>query len=312
MNTPWKPDTTAKVSEAQRMIFYNDVKRRQEKLLKLVDRVLQYSPTPTEREAFEEDSMMADLVLFPLMGDEVQHAGNWTEEGEVDRYENAGEDSGAEGGGGMHIQDCPERDAIAVAIYQRIDMPADDRTEYSLPWKDTFPGKLEMFLNHLDEHRCHRIVATAQIAASEDPGRQAEDPDGRRAFINLEFVSFLQLQIKHANEVISNPHLRSDISSGRRTRHNAFMARTAFRGGRGSGSPLVEGFTPDQMPVDEPRHERPLGPFQLWAPLLVWGPQTLPADSARAEPSILVEVETPTEISAAEGSEDPGEQDEIL
>ncbi|KAG6064225.1 hypothetical protein E4U32_000450 [Claviceps aff. humidiphila group G2b] len=311
MNSSWETDTTAKVSEAQRMIFYNDVERRQKLLLKLVDRVLQYSPTPTEREAFEEDSVMTDLVLFPLMGDD-QPAGDWIEEGEVDRYENAGEDSGAEGGGGMHIQDCPERDAIAVAIYQRLDMPADDRTEYSLPWKDTFPGKLEMFLDHLDMHRCHRIAATAQIAASEDPGRQAEDSDGRRAFINLEFLSFLQLQIKHANEVISKPHLRSNISSGHRTRHNAFMARTAFRGGRGSGSPLVEGFTPDQMPVDEPRHVRSLGPFQLWAPLLVWGPQTLPADSVRAEPSILVEVETFTEISAAEGSEDPSEQDEIL
>ncbi|KAG6102407.1 hypothetical protein E4U30_006645 [Claviceps sp. LM220 group G6] len=308
MNSPWETDTTAKVSEAQRILFYKDVKRRQEKLLKLVDRVLQYSPTPTEREAFEDDSVMTDLMLFPLMGED-QPAGNWIEEGEVDRYENAGEDNGAEGGGGMHIQDCPERDAIAAAIYQRLDMPADDRTEYSLPWKDTFPGKLEMFLNHLDEHGCHRIAATAQIAASEDPGRQAEDPDGCRAFINLEFVSFLQLQIKHANEVISKPHLRSNISSGRRTRHNAFMARTAFWGGR---SPLVEGFTPDQMPVDEPRHIRVFNPFQTWSPLLVWGSQTLPADSVRAEPSILVEVETPTEISAAEGSEDPGEEDEIL
>ncbi|KAG6124424.1 hypothetical protein E4U35_004404 [Claviceps purpurea] len=308
MNPPWETDTTTKVSEAQRILFYNDVERRLEKLLKLLDRVLQYSPSPTELEAFEDDS---DYVLFPLMGED-HPAGNWIEEGEVDRHENTGEDDGAEGGGGMHIQDCPERDAIAAAIYQRLDMPADDMTKYSLPWKDTFPGKLEMFLDHLDEHGCHRIVALAQIAASEGQARQAEDPDRRRAFINLEFVSFLELEITKANEVISKPHIRSNISSGHRTRLNAFRMRTAFRGGRGLGSPLVEGFTPDQMPVDEPRHIRVFDPFQLWAPLLVWGPQSLPARSVRTGPSILVEVETSTETSAAEGSEDPGEQDEIL
>ncbi|KAG6305332.1 hypothetical protein E4U44_008329 [Claviceps purpurea] len=308
MNPPWETDTTTKVSEAQRILFYNDVERRLEKLLKLLDRVLQYSPSPTELEAFEDDS---DYVLFPLMGED-QPAGNWIEEGEVDRHENAGEDDGAEEGGGMHIQDCPERDAIAAAIYQRLDMPADDMTKYSLPWKDTFPGKLEMFLNHLDEHGCHRIVASAQIAASEGQARQAEDPDRRRAFINLEFVSFLELEVTKANEVISKPHIRSNISSGHRTRLNAFRMRTAFRGGRGLGSPLVEGFTPDQMPVDEPRHIRVFDPFQLWAPLLVWGPQSLPERSVRTGPSILVEVETSTGTSAAEGSEDPGEQDEIL
>ncbi|KAG6161862.1 hypothetical protein E4U36_006838 [Claviceps purpurea] len=308
MNPPWETDTTTKVSEAQRILFYNDVERRLEKLLKLLDRVLQYSPSPTELEAFEDDS---DYVLFPLMGED-QPAGNWIEEGEVDHHENAGEDDGAEEGGGMHIQDCPERDAIAAAIYQRLDMPADDMTKYSLPWKDTFPGKLEMFLNHLDEHGCHRIVASARIAASEGQARQAEDPDRRRAFINLEFVSFLELEITKANEVISKPHIRSNISSGHRTRLNAFRMRTAFRRGRGLGSPLVEGFTPDQMPVDEPRHIRVFDPFQLWAPLLVWGPQSLPARSVRTGPSILVDVETSTETSAVEGSEDPGEQDEIL
>ncbi|KAG6170031.1 hypothetical protein E4U11_003114 [Claviceps purpurea] len=308
MNPPWETDTTTKVSEAQRILFYNDVERRLEKLLKLLDRVLQYSPSPTELEAFEDDS---DYVLFPLMGED-QPAGNWIEEGEVDHHENAGEDDGAEEGGGMHIQDCPERDAIAAAIYQRLDMPADDMTKYSLPWKDTFPGKLEMFLNHLDEHGCHRIVASAQIAASEGQARQAEDPDRRRAFINLEFVSFLELEITKANEVISKPHIRSNISSGHRTRLNAFRMRTAFRRGRGLGSPLAEGFTPDQMPVDEPRHIRVFDPFQLWAPLLVWGPQSLPARSVRTGPSILVDVETSTETSAVEGSEDPGEQDEIL
>ncbi|KAG6031272.1 hypothetical protein E4U19_008095 [Claviceps sp. Clav32 group G5] len=293
MNTPWETDTTAKVSEAQRMLFYNDVGRRQQKLLTLLDRVFQYtdSPAPTEREAFEEDSVMTDYVLFPSM-DEDQPASSWGEEHEADRYENAGEDDGAEGGAGMHIQDCPERDAIAMAMYQCLDVPVGDRTKFSLPWVDTFPGKLEMFLNHLDEHHCHLS------AASEGQGSQAEGTDRRRASINPELVSFLQLEIEEAHELISNPHLRSNISSAHRMRHNAFRARTAFQGGRGPSSPLVEGFTPDQMPVSEPRHVRVHDPFQLWAPLLVWRPQILP--------------ETSTEISAAEGSEDPGEEDEIL
>ncbi|KAG6056327.1 hypothetical protein E4U17_002283 [Claviceps sp. LM77 group G4] len=293
MNTPWETDTTAKVSEAQRMLFYNDVGRRQQKLLTLLDRVLQYtySSTPTEREAFEEDTVMTDPVLFPLE-DEDQPAGSWGEEREADRHENAGEDDGAEGGAGTQIQECSERDVIAMAIYQCLDMPAGDRTKFSLPWKDTFPGKLEMLLNHLDEHRCHLS------AASEGQGSQAEGTNRRRAFINLELVSFLQLEMEEAHGFISNPHFRSNISSGHRIRHNAFRARTAFRDGRGPSSPLVESFTPDQMPVSEPRHVRVHDPFQLWAPLFVWGPQILP--------------ETSTEISAAGGSEDPGEEDEIL
>ncbi|KAG5973678.1 hypothetical protein E4U58_004616 [Claviceps cyperi] len=154
----------------------------------------------------------------------------------------------------------------------------NDVTKFALPWKDFIPGKLEAFLNHLDEHRCHCIAAPAQIAASEGPGRQAEDPDRHRAFINPKFVDFLQEEIEDANDVISTPHLRSNIGSRNRTRHNAFRARTDFRGGRGLSSPLVEGFMPDQMPVDEPRHVRVFNPFQTWSPLLPWEPETVPAD----------------------------------
>ncbi|KAG6094479.1 hypothetical protein E4U30_006649 [Claviceps sp. LM220 group G6] len=304
MNSPWETDTTGKVSEAQRMIFYHDVERRQEKLLKLLDRVLQYVPSPATLEAFTEALAGTNYVLFPER-DEDQPAGNWHGEGEAGRHENAGEDDGAS-------RACPERNAIAADICRLMRTPSNDQTKFALPWKDTIPGKLEAFLNHLDEHRCHRIAATAQIAASEDPGRQTEDLDRHRAFINPKFVDFLQDEIDDANDVILKPHLRSNIGSRNRTRHNAFMARIEFRGRRGSSSPLVEGFTPDQMPVDEPRHVRVFNPFQTWSPLLLWEPQTLPADSVMAGPSILVEVETTTEISAAEGSEDPGEQDEIL
>ncbi|KAG6185207.1 hypothetical protein E4U27_000592 [Claviceps purpurea] len=304
MNSPWETDTTAKVSEVQRLLFYDDVERREEKLLNLLDRVLQYVPSPATLEAFTEALAGTDYVLFPEK-DEDQPAGTWHEEGEVGRHENAGEDDGAS-------RACPERNAIASDICRLLQMPEYDTTKFALPWKDTIPGKLEAFLDHLDEHRCHCIAASAQIAASKGQGRQAEDPDKHRAFINPEFVDFLQEEIEHANEVISNPHLKSNISSGHRTRRNAFRARTEFRGGRGLGSPLVEGFTPDQMPVDEPRNIRVLGPFQLWAPLLLWEPETLPADSVRTERSTLVEVETSTGLSAAEGSEDPGEQDEIL
>ncbi|KAG6064228.1 hypothetical protein E4U32_000453 [Claviceps aff. humidiphila group G2b] len=297
-------DTTAKVSEVQRMIFYHDVEHRREKLKKLLDRVLQYVPSPAKLEAFTEALAGTDFVLFPER-DEDQPAGNWHEEGEAGRRENSGEDDGAS-------RACPERNAIAADICRLMRTPADYQTKFALPWKDTIPGKLEAFLNHLDEHRCHRIVVTAQIAASEGPGRQAEDLDRHRAFINPEFVDFLQDEIDDANDVISKPHLGSNIGSRNRTRHNAFMARTAIRGRRGSSSPLVEGFTPDQMPVDEPRHVRAFNPSQTWSPLLLWEPETLPADSVRAGPSILVEVETTTVTSAAEGSEDPGEQDEIL
>ncbi|KAG5923443.1 hypothetical protein E4U61_003344 [Claviceps capensis] len=291
MNTPWETDTTTKVSDAQRILFYYDVERREEKLLNLLDRVLQYVPSPATLEAFTEALAGADYVLVPER-DEDQPAGTWHEEGEVGRHENKEEDDGAS-------RVCPERNAIASDICRLLQIPADDMTKFALPWKDTIPGKLEAFLNHLDEHRCHRIAASAQIAASEGQGRQAEDPDRHRAFINPEFVNFLEEEIEHANVVLSNPHLRSNISSGYRTRRNAFRARTEFRGGRGLSSPLVEGFTPDQMSVDESRNIRVFGPFQLWAPLLVGWPNTLPA-------------ETSTEISAAEGSEDPGEQDEIL
>ncbi|KAG5945050.1 hypothetical protein E4U60_005523 [Claviceps pazoutovae] len=304
MNPPWETDTTAKVSETQRILFYNGVELREEKLLNLLDRVLQYVPSPATLEAFTEALARTDYVLFPER-DEDQPAGTWHEEGEVGRHENAEEDDGAS-------RVCPERNAIASDICRLLQIPADDMTKFALPWRDTIPGKLEAFLNHLEEHRCHRIAASAQIAASEGQGRQAEDPDRHRAFINPEFVIFLEEEIEHANEVISNPHLRSDISSGHRTRRDAFRARTESRGGRGLSSPLVKGFTPDQMPVDEPRHIRVFDPFQLRAPLLVWGLKTLPADSVRSERRTLVEVETSTEISAAEGSEDPGEQDEIL
>ncbi|KAG6027381.1 hypothetical protein E4U40_001566 [Claviceps sp. LM458 group G5] len=304
MNTPWETDTTAKVSEAQRILFYVDVERRQEKLRKLLNRVLQYVPSPANLEAFTEALAGTDFVLFPER-DEYQPEGDCHVEGEVGRHENAGEDDGAS-------RACPERTAIASDICRLLQMPADDKTKYALPWKDTIPGKLEAFLNHLDEHRCHRIAASAQIAASRGLGRQTGDPDRHPAFINPEFVDFLQEEIDHANDVLSKPHLRNDTGSRQRTRHIAFRARIESRGGRGLSSPLVEGFTPDQMPVDEPRHVRAFNPFQTWSPLLLWEPETLPEDSVRTERSILVEVETSTEISAAEGSEDPGEQDEIL
>ncbi|KAG6056328.1 hypothetical protein E4U17_002284 [Claviceps sp. LM77 group G4] len=306
MNTPWETDTTAKVSEAQRILFYVDVERRIEKLRKLFNRVLQYVPSPAKLEAFSEALAGTDFVLFPER-DEYQPGGNCHGEGEVGRHVNAGEDDGAP-------RACPERIAIASDIRRLLQMPADDKTKYASPWKDTIPGKLEAFLDHLDEHRCHRIVASAQIAAPRRRGlrRQARDPDRNPAFINPEFVDFLQEEIDHANDVLSKPHLRSDTGSHQRTRHIAFRARIESRGGRGLSSPLVEGFTPDQMPVDESRHVRAFNPSGTWSPLLLWEPETLPEDSVRTERRISMEVETSTEISAAEGSEDPGEQDEIL
>ncbi|KAG6090361.1 hypothetical protein E4U15_006683 [Claviceps sp. LM218 group G6] len=66
-------------------------------------------------------------------------------------------------------------------------------------------------------------MAPAHIAAAEGPGRQAEDPDRHRAFINPKFAEILQEEIDRAEAVISNRHLKS--SSGHKSGYTAFRAR---------------------------------------------------------------------------------------
>ncbi|KAG6107786.1 hypothetical protein E4U31_008167 [Claviceps sp. LM219 group G6] len=177
---------------------------RRYELLDLLDRVLQYGPSTTQLEAFTEALAGTYFVFSPEMGED-QPAGHGNEEGEVDRHGNAGQDDRA-------YRACPERNAIAADICRLLQMPADDTTKFALPWKDTIPGKLEAFLDHLDEHYCHRSAAPAHIAAAEGPGRQAEDPDRHRAFINPRFAEILREEIDRAEAVISNRHLKS--SSG--------------------------------------------------------------------------------------------------
>ncbi|KAG6063372.1 hypothetical protein E4U32_001282 [Claviceps aff. humidiphila group G2b] len=244
-NSPWETDRTAKVSEVHRRVFYYDMEDRRYELLDLLDRVLQYGPSTTQLEAFTEALAGMYFVFSPEMGED-QPAGHGNEEGEVDRHGNAGQDDRAS-------RACPKRNAIAADICRLLQMPADDTTKFAVvvveicfTLEGHYSGKLEAFLDHLDEHNCHRSAAPAHIAAAEGPGRQAqaEDPDSHRAFINPKFAEILQEEIDRADAVISHRHIKR--SSGHdsrhkafRARHEAFRARIEFRGRRGWGSPLV-------------------------------------------------------------------------
>ncbi|KAG5920188.1 hypothetical protein E4U61_000188 [Claviceps capensis] len=309
------------MSEIHREIVCRDLENRYARLLVLRSHALQHatqsvikftstiiplpSPSDTELEKLEDGSARAGSIRL----NEDQRGGTSNERGQIEHHEDVEEDDGSEEGdvGIALFRYCRERDDIETIIYQRLEMLEREPTmEDLLPWWNTFPGMLEAYLDHLDEHCCPCDKELAQRVASEGLGRPPDDPNRHKDCVSIRIIDRLQEEMDQTWAFI----METDKRSMRRSRRsNPRVTRNTLLKRRGMGSPLVKAWTPDQMSVFETWSSCSYDQWGLTETLLSWVSPTSPeGSSGRPVPRILVEVDISTEISAAEGSETPVEQ----
>ncbi|KAG6081287.1 hypothetical protein E4U15_002952 [Claviceps sp. LM218 group G6] len=236
-------------------------------------------------------------------------AGASNERSQIEHQEDVEEDDGSEESdvGIALVRYCRERDDFETIIYRRLDMLEREPTmEDLLPWWNTFPGMLEAYLDHLDEHCCPCDKELAQRVASEGLGRPPDDPNRHKDCVSVRIIDRLQEELDQTWAFIKETDKRS---MRRSRRSNPRATRNSPLKRRDMGSPLVKAWTPDQMSVFETWSSCS---YDQWCPTgtsLSWVSPTSPEGSSeRPVPRILVEVEISTEISAAEGSETPVER----
>ncbi|KAG6113179.1 hypothetical protein E4U13_003969 [Claviceps humidiphila] len=310
------------MSEIHREIVCRDLENRYVRLLVLRSHALQHAtqsvikfmstitplPPPSDTELEELEDAPSRAGSPRLNEDQRERTSNGR--GQIEHYEDVEEDDGSEESDVeiALVRYCRERDDIETIIYRRLNMLEREPTmEDLLPWWNTFPGMLEAYLDHLDEHCCPCDKELAQRVAAEGLGRPPDDPNRHKDCVSVRIIDRLQEELDQTWAFIKE----TDNRSMRRSRRsNPRATRNVLLKSRGmGGSPLVKAWTPDQMSLFETWSSCS---YDQWCPTetsLSWVSPTSPeGSSGRSVPRILVEVEISTEISAAEGSETPVER----
>ncbi|KAG6239429.1 hypothetical protein E4U23_007801 [Claviceps purpurea] len=271
-----------------------------------------------EEDGSEEDDVGIALFRYCRERDDIETtiyrplemlAGTSNERCQTEHHEDVEEDDGSEESdfGIVLSRYCRERDDIETIIYRRLEMlEREPAMEDLLPWWNTFPGMLEAYLDHLDEHCCPCDKELAQRVASEGLGRPPDDPNRHKDCVSIRIIDRLQEEMDQTWTFI----METDKRSMRRSRRSDPRAtRNALLKRRGMESPLAKAWTPDQMSVFETWSSCSYDLRRPTETSLSWVSPTSPdGSSGRPVPRILVEVDISTEISAAEGSETPVER----
>lgn len=126
---------------------------------------------------------------------------------------------------------------------------------HSSAWKDTFPGMLEEFIDHLDSHCCPPSAAPWPRRILDGPRRRADVAASERHrncvgplhFRRLQdYIDGTRLLMTETAELIARIDGQSSCSWSRWTRHGVPGARARIMKSSGLGSPLVESCTPDK------------------------------------------------------------------
>ncbi|KAG6012521.1 hypothetical protein E4U54_007491 [Claviceps lovelessii] len=342
---PW-PQNTSKVSEIHREIICSNLIRRYARLLKLRIRALQHAtpnvvwftaliiplPTPsdTEQEELRDDVKREDfpwldarrrVVLAEEDGDNDYSGENEEKDGEKEA-EKGSRAKRRKRQGEMQtevpippFQFCRKRIEWELAVNRQIlKLERDSKADDLGPWRKTYPGLLESFLDHLNGHCCPPgawLLTTSGGAAT-----RHDDPERHVVCVGVIHMDRLQEEINFVEAFMSETSLRNEMIRAKPGRawsrwkrlHTPRSTAKLMRS-YGLGSPLVEGRGPDDMGEYNCRTEDKTM-YKCWESWVwdSWEEASSTVGTARPERRILVEDGTAPEKNAEERSENSCQQ----